>query len=236
MSPRLRWQKATSRSASSRFRCPRSAPSSSARRAAGATTILNPAPASEFEPRIARSRRYSRSSTRPNSACSRGPSFATATITRASSKRRDRCKPATTKIICVTLGKRGVLALVDGEPLIVAGPVRQGRRHHRRRRLLCRRGRGAARAAAKSIRRRARLRQQGRLDLRAADGRGARRCRRRRRFGCDWPYASAAFRSKLEIRRLFRLDRAVHAENLRRPNTWSPARLTNSMPTSLPAL
>ena len=31
------------------------------------------------------------------------------------------CKPATDKIICVTLGKRGVLALIDGEPLIIPG-------------------------------------------------------------------------------------------------------------------
>ena len=42
---------------------------------------------------------------------------------RASSKPRDLLQAGTDKIICVTLGKRGVIALVDGEPLIIPGRV-----------------------------------------------------------------------------------------------------------------
>ena len=90
-------------------------------RAAGATTILNPAPAIEFGRRLLdlvdililneselglldqdRASRYRRSR-----ALHRGGA--------------DRCRPATDRIICVTLGKRGVLALVDGEPLMMPG-------------------------------------------------------------------------------------------------------------------
>ena len=76
------------------------------------------------------------------------------------------------KVICVTLGKRGVLALIDGEPTIVPGRTVEGRRYHRRRRLLCRRGRSAARRRQLN-RRRAGLRQRRGLDLRAANGRRA---------------------------------------------------------------
>ena len=74
------------------------------------------------------------------------------------------------RIICVTLGKRGVLALIDGEPPIVAGRTVEGCRYHRRRRLFCRRGRSATRRRQLNSRRTG-LRQRRGLDLRAADGR-----------------------------------------------------------------
>ena len=90
-------------------------------RAAGATTILNPAPAIACGPELLdlvdililnetelgvlaqhRTSRYRR----------RLP---------VSLKRRGRLPTASDKIICVTLGKRGVLALVGGEASLIAG-------------------------------------------------------------------------------------------------------------------
>ena len=76
------------------------------------------------------------------------------------------------RIVCVTLGKRGVLALIGGEASIDCRPRGAGRRYHRRRRLLCRCAGGAA-CRRKNHSRRARLRQCRRIDLRAADGRRA---------------------------------------------------------------
>ena len=141
-------------------------------RAAGATTILNPAPAIALRPRVARSRRYPHPQRDRAWASRAAPSFTIPTSPHASSKRHGRLPTGTDKIICVTLGKRGVLALVDGEPLADPGPRGEGRRHHRRRRLLRRRARGAA-CRRKGDPRRARIRQCRRIDLRAADGRGA---------------------------------------------------------------
>ena len=94
-------------------------------RAAGATTILNPAPAIAFgtelldlvdilDPQRNRTRpaRQNRNSRRRRSP-------------HASSTRRRSLHGDGKRIICVTLGKRGVLALVDGKPLMIEGrPVK----------------------------------------------------------------------------------------------------------------
>ncbi|MGY4369116.1 hypothetical protein ACVW1A_005181 [Bradyrhizobium sp. LB1.3] len=74
--------------------------------------------------------------------------------------------------ICVTLGKRGVLALAGREELSVAGRAGEGDRHHRRGRLFCGSARGTTRRW-RSTARGTRVRQCRRLDLRAAHGRGA---------------------------------------------------------------
>jgi ribokinase len=89
-------------------------------RAAGATTILNPAPAIKFgrelldlvDILILNETEFG---------------FLTSTVLRDSDdparfvETSRSLRAGTDKIICVTLGRRGVLALVDGEPLIVAG-------------------------------------------------------------------------------------------------------------------
>ena len=110
-------------------------------RAAGATTILNPAPAIKFGPEL-----LDLVDILILNETELG--FLTGTelrdsddparfIEAARSLRTNR-----TRIICVTLGKRGVLALIDGEASAHRRPRRQGGRHHRRRRLLCRRAGG----------------------------------------------------------------------------------------------
>ena len=90
-------------------------------RAAGATTILNPAPAIACRAGVARSRRYPDSQRDRAWASRAAPNFTIPTSLPVSSKRRDACRPRQDKIICVTLGKRGVLALVGGEPSLIAG-------------------------------------------------------------------------------------------------------------------
>jgi ribokinase len=89
-------------------------------RAAGATTILNPAPAIEFDARLLdlvdvlvlnESELGFLTGTELGDQDDHARFIAAA---RSLPIGRD-------KIICVTLGKRGVLALVDGEPLIVHG-------------------------------------------------------------------------------------------------------------------
>ena len=141
-------------------------------RAAGATTILNPAPAIAFdrelldlvdililnETELGLLARTELRDTDDDAPLHRGGIRSLQT--------------ASDKIICVTLGKRGVLALVRRRAADRSRPRRQGRRHHRRRRLLCRRGRRAA-GGRKIDPRRAALRQRRGIDLRAADGRGA---------------------------------------------------------------
>ena len=74
------------------------------------------------------------------------------------------------KVVCVTLGKRGVLALIDGEPTIVAG--RTVKAVDTTGAGDCFVGAVAAQLAARPIHsRRPGLRQRRGLDLRAADGR-----------------------------------------------------------------
>ena len=73
------------------------------------------------------------------------------------------------QIVCVTLGRRGAVALVDGDAMVIPGRAVDCRRHDRGRRLFRRCAGGAAR------RRRghphgAGLRQPRGVDLRAADG------------------------------------------------------------------
>ena len=58
---------------------------------------------------------------RPSWGFSPTPNFATPTTLPGSLKRRGRCQPAANRIICVTLGKRGVLALIGGEASMIAG-------------------------------------------------------------------------------------------------------------------
>ena len=89
-------------------------------RAAGATTILNPAPAIEFGAELldlvdililneTELGLLAKTELRDSDDPARFIAAARS------------CRPATDKIICVTLGKRGALALVDGETLIIAG-------------------------------------------------------------------------------------------------------------------
>lgn len=88
-------------------------------RAAGATTILNPAPAIEFEPSLL--------DLVDILILNEGELGVLAKTTvgdtddRAQLIAAARSLPADGKIICVTLGKRGVLALVDGEPVMIPG-------------------------------------------------------------------------------------------------------------------
>ena len=56
-----------------------------------------------------------------NSACSPESNFATPTITCASLKLRKALQGSNNRIVCVTLGKRGVVALVGSQPLIIPG-------------------------------------------------------------------------------------------------------------------
>ena len=89
-------------------------------RAAGATTMLNPAPAIEFDTGLLDLVDVLVLNETELGFLARtelGDSDDHARFTEAARSLR----VARDKIICVTLGKRGVLALVDGEPLIVAG-------------------------------------------------------------------------------------------------------------------
>ena len=83
-------------------------------RASGATTILNPAPA----------RQFSRNLLdlvdililmRASLACWQRPNFATPTTMRFIDAIRS-LQSGTDKIICVTLGRRGIVAVIDGRP------------------------------------------------------------------------------------------------------------------------
>ena len=120
MSPQQRWQRATSRSASSRSRCPRSAPSSSApaRRARRRSSIRRPR--SNSTPQLLdlvdililnETELGLLTKTELHDSDDHARFIEAA---RSLPIGRDR-------IVCVTLGKRGVVALVDGEPLIVPG-------------------------------------------------------------------------------------------------------------------
>ena len=170
MSPRPRSRRATSRSASSRFRCPRSAPSSNAPAPQARRRSSIRRPRSNSTPKCSISS-ISSSSMKANSACWRRPGFATPTIMRASSTPRGRCRRKD-KIICVTLGKRGVVALVNDEPVIIPG--RAVKAVDTTGAGDCFVGAVAAQlAGGKSIQRRAGLRQCRGFDLGAADGRGA---------------------------------------------------------------
>jgi ribokinase len=89
-------------------------------RAAGATTMLNPAPAIEFDTGLLDLVDVLVLNETELGFLARtelGDSDDHARFTEAARSLR----VARDKVICVTLGKRGVLALVDGEPLIVAG-------------------------------------------------------------------------------------------------------------------
>lgn len=89
-------------------------------RAAGATTILNPAPAVEFtsglldlvDILILNESELGLLAKAELHDCDDHSRFVEATRSLATGKN---------KIICVTLGKRGVLALIDGKPLIIPG-------------------------------------------------------------------------------------------------------------------
>ena len=107
-------------SASSKFRSRRSTPFSSARRAAGARTILNPAPAIDVRSRAARSRRYPGAQRNRTRHFSPAPSFGR-TMTPARFIEAARPAGDADQIVCVTLGKRGVLALIDGETPVIPG-------------------------------------------------------------------------------------------------------------------
>jgi ribokinase len=89
-------------------------------RAAGATTMLNPAPAIEFDSRLldlVNILVLNESELGSLTGASLGDSDDHARFIEAARS----LQIARDKIICLTLGKRGVLALVDGEPLIVPG-------------------------------------------------------------------------------------------------------------------
>ena len=90
-------------------------------RAAGATTILNPAPAIACRPGVARSRRYPGPQRDRAWACSRSTELHDTDEPARFIEAARRLPAASDKIICVTLGKRGVLALVGGEPSLIAG-------------------------------------------------------------------------------------------------------------------
>ena len=181
-------------------------------RAAGATTILNPAPAHRIRRASCSISSISSSSTKPNSALLaetelRDTDDHARFIEAARSLQRGR-----DKIICVTLGKRGVLALIDGAAADHSGPRGQGGGHHRRRRLFCRRaGRAARRRQTDS--RCAGLRQRRRIDLRAADGRGAVDADggggREARQSLAVRLSQRALQIEAGIGRLLRRDRAV---------------------------
>jgi ribokinase len=114
------WPKATSPSASSKFRMPTIAPSSSGRARLG-----NHHPQSRRR-RWPAARNYSISSISSFLNETELGLLAQAELhdtdePPVSSKPRGACRPLQDKIICVTLGKRGVLALVGGEPALIAG-------------------------------------------------------------------------------------------------------------------
>ena len=113
-------------------------------RAAGATTILNPAPAIEFDRRIARSRRHpdpQRNRARlagedRTSRHRRSARFIEAARSLPAGRRQDHLRDT------------GPARRARADRRRAADhrrPRRQGHRYHRRRRLLCRRGRGATR-------------------------------------------------------------------------------------------
>jgi ribokinase len=89
-------------------------------RAAGATTILNPAPAKEFDPvllDLVDILILNETELGFLTNTELGETDADARLIEVAGS----LQASTDKIICVTLGKRGVLALIDGEPLIIAG-------------------------------------------------------------------------------------------------------------------
>ena len=111
---------ATSPSASSKFRKLRSPPSSNGRARPGRP------PSSIRRRRSPAAPNYSISSissfsTRPSLGFSRRPNFTIPTSPARFIEAARRLPTASDKIICVTLGKRGVLALVRGEPSLIAG-------------------------------------------------------------------------------------------------------------------
>jgi ribokinase len=89
-------------------------------RAAGATTILNPAPAIACGPELLELVDIMILNETELGFLA-GTHSPIPTPLPVSSKRRDACLPRQAKLICVTLGKRGVLALVGGEPSLIAG-------------------------------------------------------------------------------------------------------------------
>jgi ribokinase len=89
-------------------------------RAAGARTILNPAPAIEFDPELLNLVDVLILNETELGVLAKielldSDDFARFTEAARSLRRRE------DQIVCVTLGKRGVLALVDDEPVIIAG-------------------------------------------------------------------------------------------------------------------
>ncbi len=203
-------------------------------RAAGATTILNPAPAVAFDQGLldlvdilvlneTELGFLSKTELREGDDDGR---FIEAARSLAAGKDNGR-----DKVICVTLSKRGALALVDGEPLIVPGHAVEavdttGAGD-------CFVGAIAARLAAGS-------------SIGAAIGYAnfaASICVQRMGAAPSMPtaeevelaYASAPLRSKL-ISAAFSASIDRFMPRILRPNTWSAARLTDSMPTSWPAL
>ena len=169
----LRLQRATSRSASSKFRCPPSPLSSSAPAPPAQPRSSIPAPAQTMSRRAARRSSTSSCSTRPSLASSQAPSCrdsddaATFIDGGATTCRRARTRPSASRSAGAACWRSSAR-----EEHRRSRPRGEGGRHHRRRRLFCRRaGRAAGRRQIHS--RRARLRQRRRLDLRAADGRGA---------------------------------------------------------------
>ena len=140
-------------------------------RAAGATTILNPAPAMACGPELLDLVDILILNETELGLLAQTELHDTDEPARFIEAAR-RLPTASDKIICVTLGKRGVLALVGRRALADCGACREGGGHHRRRRLLRRRPRRPA-CQWKGDPRRARIRQCRRIDLRAADGRRA---------------------------------------------------------------
>ena len=140
-------------------------------RAAGATTILNPAPAIKFGPELLdlvdilvlnETELGLLTGTELRDTDDRCPLRRSGPVAATASE----------QIVCVTLGKRGVLALIDGEASIIAG--RAVKAVDTTGAGDCLVGALAAQlAGGKADPRRAGLRQRRRLDLRAADGRSA---------------------------------------------------------------
>ena len=241
-------------------------------RAAGATTILNPAPAIACGPELLELVDILVLNETELGLLAQTELHDTDEPARFIEAAR-RLPTGADRIICVTLGKRGVLALVGGEPLVDCRARREGGGHHRRRRLLRRR----PRRPDSPMERRSATRSNTPMPPHRSACSGwapRRRCRRRprsRRFCVRSPDAdfvgwanggvptitSTAWRwwarrkrafahpTKYQPRALFRsklLSAACSgviepwAASRRRPNMWSPARLTDSMPTSCPAL
>ena len=140
-------------------------------RAAGATTILNPAPAIACGPELLDLVDILILNETELGLLAQTELHDTDEPARFIEAAR-RLPTASDKIICVTLGKRGVLALVGGEPSLIAG--RAVKAVDTTGAGDCFVGALAAQLASwKGDPRRARIRQCRRIDLRAADGRRA---------------------------------------------------------------